>query len=272
MSTPTTLCIFGCLFFSQLTAAQPLQPALLPWWLRPSAQLRDAFSFTGNQALLANQRDIEAGSLLVNRYSIKNLYQSAGALAIPAGSGGAAISVVHLGYTGYSTTRAGIAYGKKLSRWAAIGLQFDYFMTSISGYGKAAAPGFEIGLVLHPSDKLLAGFQVANPFATRQAQRPAACYSTQMSFRASPVFSVAAALVKLENNPTDISVQMFYMPGRILFVNAGYSGLHDAFSLGLGLQWRQYALRVYTAMEQPAGFSSGLQLLFHPPVKEKEAE
>jgi hypothetical protein len=242
--------------------AQPVPAPSLPWWQQPLLQQPDAFSFTSNQALLAAQQDTKAGAAYINRYFIKGLYQFAGAVSFRAAGGGAGFSVMHLGYTGFANTQVGAAYGKKLSRWVDIGLQFNMHRMMLSGFGAHTLPGFEIGIVLHPTESLLASVQLRNRVTLRQNAKPAAFYCSQLGYSASSVFFVVAALVKEEDTPADTRIQLLYLPSPLLFTSVGYSSRRNAFSLGIGLQWQRYGLRIYSSFEQMTGMCSGLQFLF----------
>lgn len=268
----SSICYFGIAFFSAPRGfAQPVPAPSLPWWQQPALQRPEAFSFTGNQALLAVQEDTKAGVAYINRYFIKGLYQFAGALSFPAAGGGTGISVMHLGYTGYANTQIGAAYGKKLTRWADIGVQFNLHRTMLSGYGARTLPGFELGLLLHPADNLVAGVQLRNPVSLRQNAKPAALYCSQLGYNASPVFSVLASLVKEEDSPADTRIQLVYLPSSLLFTSVGYSSLRNAYSLAIGLQWQHYGLRIYSGFEQMTGLSSGLQFSFCSADLQKKA-
>lgn len=242
--------------------AQPIPAPALPWWQQPALQQPDAFSFTSNQAILAAQEDTKVGTSYINRYFIKGLYQFAGALSFPAAGGGAGISVMHLGYTGFASTQVGAAYGKRLSRWADIGVQFNLHRTMLSGYGAYSSPGFELGFLLHPADHLVAGVQVRNPVSIRPQSNPAAVYISQVGYSASRVFAVLLSLEKEESSPADTRVQLLYSPSPLLFTAVGYSSLRNACSLAVGIHWQHYGLRIYSAFEQMTGLSSGLQFSF----------
>ena len=57
--------------------------------------------------------------------------------------------------------RLGLAYGRKLGSKIDVGAQFNYNGIRIAEYGNAAALSFEIGVIMHLTDKLHTGIPVS---------------------------------------------------------------------------------------------------------------
>ena len=81
-----------------------------------------------------------------------SLYQLA--IAVPTKSGNFGIKAGYFGFSDYNESQMGLAYARKLGSKVDIGVQFNYNGIQISGYGNSSAINFEIGTVLHLTDKL----------------------------------------------------------------------------------------------------------------------
>ena len=128
-----------------------------------SNNFTDAFSFTNNQAALISQKETSAGIYSERRFSLQELSNYTAAIAIPTNAGGFGIQTNYFGFSDYNESQIGIAYAKKLGRFINIGVQFNYYSIHISEYGNANTTNFEIGFIIHPTEKITAGFHVYNP-------------------------------------------------------------------------------------------------------------
>lgn len=78
-------------------------------------------------------------------------------------SGNFGLKAGYYGFSDYNETQLGLAYGRKLGDKVDLGAQFNYNGIRIAGYGNDAAISFELGTILHLTDKLHAGIHVNNP-------------------------------------------------------------------------------------------------------------
>ncbi len=125
----------------------------------------DINSIYGNQAGLAFIKGMKINAGYENRYQVFELgalnfgiaknYKNAGTFGIV---------LKRFGFSHFNEFMAGVAYAKKLGNSFSASIQFDYFNTSISGYGNKSIISFEVGMMYKISDKLLMGTHITNPF------------------------------------------------------------------------------------------------------------
>ncbi|MGZ8542105.1 MAG: hypothetical protein ACXWV6_15750 [Chitinophagaceae bacterium] len=123
----------------------------------------DIFSFTANQASLAQLKNAGIGVYGERRFLLGELNNYTAAFGMPTRSGNFGLKAGYSGFSDYNETQLGLAYGRKLGNKIDIGAQFNYNGIRIAGYGSATAVSFEIGTILHLTEKLHAGIHVNNP-------------------------------------------------------------------------------------------------------------
>src|SRR6187402_3712006 len=107
----------------------------------------DVFSFTNNQASLAQMKNASAGVYGERRFMLTELSLYQLAIAVPTNSGNFGFKAGYFGFSNYNESQMGLAYARKLGSKVDIGAQFNYNGIRIAGYGNDAAVSFEIGTV-----------------------------------------------------------------------------------------------------------------------------
>ncbi|MEI9911791.1 MAG: hypothetical protein WDO71_20350 [Bacteroidota bacterium] len=123
----------------------------------------DVFSFTSNQASLAQLKNPAAGVYGERRFLQTELNNYTAVIAVPTHSGNFGLKAGYSGFSDYNETQLGLAYARKLGNKVDIGVQFNYNGIRIAGYGNASAISFEAGTVFHITDRLHTGFHINNP-------------------------------------------------------------------------------------------------------------
>jgi hypothetical protein len=94
----------------------------------------------------------------------------------------------YYGFSDYNESQIGLAYGRKLGSKVDVGVQFNYNAIRISSYGNSSAVNFEIGTVLHLTERLHAGVHVYNPaggkFGKNQQEKLASVYTAGVGYEA----------------------------------------------------------------------------------------
>ena len=106
----------------------------------------DVFSFTSNQASLAQLKNAAAGVYAERRFMLNELNVYNGVIALPTHSGNFGLKTGYSGFSDYNETQIGLAYARSLGSKMDIGTQFNYNSIQIAGYGGASAISFEAGL------------------------------------------------------------------------------------------------------------------------------
>ncbi|MCC6693836.1 MAG: hypothetical protein IT253_10605, partial [Chitinophagaceae bacterium] len=156
-----------CLILLQQSYAQSLRYSLSMPYVglgAYSTKQADVFSFTNNQAALAQAKTAGVGIFGERRFMLEETSIYGLALALPTKNlGNFGVMVNYSGFTNFNENKAGIAYARSLGKMVDIGVQFNYYGYRIPSYGNASAINFEAGALVHLTDKLNAGVHVYNP-------------------------------------------------------------------------------------------------------------
>lgn len=232
----------------------------------------DVFSFTNNQASLAQMKSAAAGVYAERRFLLEELGLYQLAVAVPTSSGIFGLQAGYYGSSDYNETQIGLAYGRKLGDKADIGVQFNYNGILISGYGSSSALTFEIGTVFHLTEKINAGIHAYNPvggeFGKDQQEKLPSVYTVGLGYDASEKFLVSAEIKKEENQPVNVHAGLQYRFIPELMVRGGIETNTSAVYFGAGLFFKSFRLDVSTSIHPQLGITPGLMLIYD--FKKKE--
>ena len=226
----------------------------------------DVFSFNNNQASLAQMKNAAAGVYGERRFMLDELSLYQLAIAIPTNSGNFGIKAGYFGFSEYNESQMGLAYARKLGTKIDVGVQFNYNGVQISGYGNAAAINFEIGTVIHLTDKLHAGMHIYNPvggkFGKNQEEELASVYAAGVGYEASDKFFVSAEIEKEENQQVNVNAGMQYKFLPQLMARAGIATNTSNVYAGVGLFLKTFRLDVVASYHPQLGVTPGIMLLY----------
>ena len=227
----------------------------------------DVFSFTSNQASLAQLKNISAGVYGERRFLLSELNNYTAVIGLPTASGNFGVQANYSGFSDYNETQLGLAYGRKLGNKVDIGVQFNYNGIRISGYGNASAISFELGTILHVTERMHAGIHVNNPvggkFGKDQLEKLSSVYSFGLGYDASEKFLISAEIEKEENQPVNVNAGMQYKFLPQLLARVGMSSATSTAWLGLGLTLKSFRLDITAGYHPQLGVTPGLLLLFN---------
>lgn len=227
----------------------------------------DVFSFTANQASLAQLKNASVGVYGERRFLLTELNNYTAVAALPTHSGNFGLKAGYSGFSDYNETQIGLAYGRKLGSKVDIGAQFNYNGIRINSYGNASAISFEMGTVLHVTDKLHAGVHVNNPvggkFGKDQQEKLSSVYTVGLGYDASEKFFISAEIEKEEDRPVNVNAGFQYKFIPQLLVRAGISSATSSAWLGVGLTIKSLRLDITTSYHPQLGITPGLLLLFN---------
>jgi len=230
------------------------------------------FSFTNNQASLASLRGVAIGVYGERRFMLaeNSLYAIAGVMCTSFGS--IAIQLNYAGFKNFNEANIGLAYGRSLGPKLDIGVQFNYYTYRIPFYGNASTVNFELGAIIHFTDKLHGGIHIYNPVAGKLGkpgdEKLAAAYKLGAGYDASESFYVSAELVKEEDKPVNVTGGIQYRLKKQFFVRAGFVSETSGGFAGAGLCWKGMRLDISVNYHPQLGFSPGLLLIAN--FKEKK--
>jgi hypothetical protein len=248
------------------TIHSPVQPQYVQFGAY-SKNFQDAFSFVSNQASLSSSKQACAGAYSEQRFLLKELNLSTIAVAVPLKSGGVGFQANYFGVSDYNESQVGIAYAKKLGSMVDIGVQFNYYMLRIAGYGSYNTVNFEIGTIFHPTEKLHLGLHAYNPvggkFGKNSSEKLASVYKAGFGYEASKQVFISAEIIKEENKPVNVNAGLQYVFAKQFFVRTGIATESGSPYAGAGLHWKNLRLDVAVSYHPQLGFSPGLMLVYY---------
>lgn len=257
-----------CLFVHFSAKAQTLQHPLLSPYTGLGAYSSghtDVFSFTNNQASLAGLKNFSAGLFGERRFMISELNNYVAVAGMPTTSGNFGLEATYAGFTDYNETKIGLAYARSMGKKVDIGAQFNYNGIRIAGYGDASTVSFELGTILHITDKLHAGVQLNNPiggkFGKEQEKLPSV-YSLGIGYEASEKFLLSAEVEKEEKQPINVNAGFQYRFIPQLQVRAGVSSAASIVWAGVGIRLNAVQIDVTSNYHPQLGVTPGLMLVF----------
>ncbi len=236
----------------------------------------DVFSFTTNQASLAQLKNGSAAVYGERKFFLGELNNYTAVIGLPTASGNFAFKANYSGSSDYNETQLGLAYGRKLGSKVDAGAQFNYQGIRIAGYGNASDISFELGTILHVTDRLHAGIHVNNPvggkFGKDQQEKLSSVYSFGFGYDASEKFLVSAEIEKEEDQPVNVNAGMQYKFLPQLLARLGMSTATSSAWLGIGLTIKSFRMDITTGYHPQLGVTPGLLLLFNfkPPSPKGE--
>lgn len=227
----------------------------------------DVFSFTANQAALAQLKNSSVGIYGGRRFLLSELNNFSAVIGLPTASGNFGVIANYSGFRDYNESQLGLAYGRKLGNKADIGAQFNFQSIRIAGYGRASVISFELGTMLHVTERLHAGIHVNNPvggkFGIEKLEKLSSVFSFGLGYDASEKFLVSAEIEKEEDQPVNVHAGMQYKFLPQLLARAGMSSATSATWLGIGFTMKTCRIDVTAGYHPQLGITPGLLFLFN---------
>ena len=261
--------LFTSIFLSQPAPAQAVRLPVGSVYTRATAysqQFSDAFSFAANQASLAGIQTFSAGVYSEHRFLLASLSQYSAAVVLPVNAGAFGFKADYFGQPAYNESALCLAYGRSLGNKAAVGMQFNYLATKVSGYGHAGLVNFSASGLLHLTPQLSAGIQAYNPAGTSWGkeglERLPAVYSFGIGYDASQQAFVGAEVEKVEDQAVAVNVGMHYRVAEKLVVRAGIHSATAAYYFGGGVRLNRIRVDATATLHPYLGLTPGLLLLY----------
>lgn len=230
-----------------------------------STRQTDPFAFTNNQAALAQVATGKVGVFGERRFMLAENTLYGLAAAIPSSLGNFGLQLNYAGFKNFNEQKLGLAYARKLGKFLDLGAQFNYYGYRVPQYGNASAVNFEIGAIMHFSDKLNGGIHVYNPVGgelrKETSEKLASAYKMGLGYDASENFYVSAEIIKEEDMPVNVIGGVQYQFKKQFFARVGFVSETGGGFAGLGVGWKNLRLDVSGSYHPQLGFSPGLMLI-----------
>lgn len=232
-----------------------------------SSKQIDPLSFTGNQGALAQAKSAGIGIFGERRFLLSETSVYTLGASLPSRLGNFGIQVNYAGFKNFSENKIGLAYGRKLGKLLDVGVQFNYYGYRIPAYGNASTINFEIGAILHLTDKINAGLHVYNPVGGKlgkaREEKLASAYKFGLGYDASDKFFISSEIVKEEDKAVNVIAGLQYQFAKQFFVKAGFISESTTAYAGAGIAWKNLRLDISSSYHPQLGFSPGLLLIMH---------
>lgn len=269
--------LFSFLLLTHLLAGQSVRVPLSGGYTGVGAysiRHTDIFSFTANQAALAQLQQAAVALYAEQRFMLKELNNITAAVGIKTNSGNIGMKANYYGNPDYNELQLGLAYGRKLGAKVDIGAQFNFNNIAISsGYGSAAAISVDIGTVWHISERLHTGLHVANPVEGKlgktKQEKLASVYTIGFGFDASEKLMCSAEIQKEENQPVNVNAGIQYKFVKQVLVRIGISSVTSSGWFGAGLFLKTFRVDFTASYHPQLGITPGILLLYQLKKKKK---
>jgi hypothetical protein len=262
--------VFISLFFYFKLQAQSLRHSISMPYINLGAYSTkqiDPFSFTSNQAALAQVKDAGVGVYGERRFLLAENSVYGLALAIPTTKGNFAVQVNYAGFANFNEQKAGLAYARSLGSKVDIGVQFNYYGYKIPAYANASTINFEAGAIVHVTEKINAGVHVYNPVASNIGktgdEKLASAYKFGVGYDATDNFYFSTEIVKEENQPVNVTGGVQYHFKKQFFARAGFRSDNNTGFAGIGFMVNNFRIDVASSFHPQLGISPGILLVYN---------
>jgi opacity protein-like surface antigen len=232
-----------------------------------SRQQSDPLSFTGNQAALAQSKNAGVGVFAERRFMLSETTAYTLGASLPTRLGNFGIQLNYAGFKNFNENKIGLAYARKLGKLVNLGVQFNYYSYRVPAYGNASAINFEIGAMLHLTDKLNAGIHVYNPVGGKLGknddEKIAASYKAGLGYDVSEKLFVSSEIIKEEDKAVNVIAGLQYQFAKQFFAKAGFISESATAYVGAGVGWKNLRLDISSSYHPQLGFSPGILLIMN---------
>lgn len=270
MNSLKTSCFFLLLFLNSMaTIGQTIRRPITIPFVGQSTYSRnqvDVFSFTKNQASLAQLKNTAAGIYAERKFLLEEMSLYQAVFVVPTSSGNFGLNIVYFGSSNNNETQIGIAYGRGVGKKINLGVQFNYNSINLLGYGKTSTINFEIGTIFHLTENFNIGLHVYNPmggrFSKNAAEQLASVYSFGLGYDVSDKFFVTAEMEKEESQSLHINAGFQYRFLKQLMVKGGVYTNNETIYFGCAIFLKSLRVDVGASHHPQLGITPGLQLIY----------
>lgn len=260
----TFFCLLPCVGFSQ-ALRQPVSAIYLGLGAY-STQHDDVFSYLNNQAALSQVKNVSAGVYAERRFLLNETSLYTAAIAIPTTNGNFGINLKYQGFKNFNENQIGLAYARSLGKKVDIGVQFNYYGYKVPSYNSASTVNFEIGAIIHLTNKLNMGMHVYNPVGgkfSKTNEKLTSAYKVGLGYDVSENFFVSTEIVKEEDFPVNVNTGIQYRFSKQFFARVGIASTTSTGYAGVGVSWNNFRLDVTGSYHPQLGLSPGLLLIMN---------
>ncbi len=235
---------------------------------RVSVALTGFWGIQNNQAGIALLDKYSVGINYESSFGIKELSTKSIAVIVPLNFGVLGLSYNHFGYSAYNEMKLGLVYSRSFSKYFRIGLQLDYFITSIGdNYGNKSNITFEIGIQSDITENITLGAYAFNPIMVKLAdynqEKLASVFRFGAAYKMDTRLIISIEAEKSSNiNPVLLRLGVEYNLKSRFFFRGGIASRYEIFTLGFGVKFKYFSLYLAATMHESLGFSPQSSVIF----------
>ena len=230
-----------------------------------SLQHTDAFSFTSNQAALAQMKNMALGVYGERRFMLDATNMYSAVFVLPTEEVNFGFQADYFGYKNYNESQLGVAYARSLGSKLDLGIKFNYYSFRIPSYTTSSAMTFEIGAIAHLTSQLHVGVHFYNPVGGKLSktdnEKLGSIYKFGIGYEASENFMISAEIVKQEDLPVNVNAGVEYNFAKQFFARMGIVSENESPYAGAGISWANLRLDVSASYHPQLGLSPGIMLI-----------
>lgn len=225
----------------------------------------DVFSFTQNQAALAQIKEGGVGVYGERRFLLAATSFYSSVVVLPTAQGNFGVQADYFGFKDYNESQIGLAYARSVGSNLDVGIKFNYYGFRIPSYVSSSTVNFEIGAIAHLTEKLNVGLHFYNPIGGKLSktdnEKLSSIYKFGIGYEASEKFFISTEIIKEEDQPINVDAGFQYNFEKQFFVRAGTSTGTTNSYVGAGISWNNMRLDVTGSYHPQLGFTPGLMLI-----------
>jgi hypothetical protein len=229
----------------------------------------DLWSVNNNQAGLAfYEAQIGAGFHYENRFMIKEMGISSGALTFKTSAGTLGLGLTSFGFSNFNTKKITLAFGKKFGNKLAGGVGLNYInIFQGNSYGSTGILTFDLGLLAKANDNFFIGFHVFNPIRAEigdyYGEKIPVVINLGFQYKLDENLKFMADIMNDEMNQIKVAGMAEYKIIDMIYVRVGLITQNPLmFSFGAGMHLGDLHLDFSSSMHQILGYSPGFTLSY----------
>ncbi|NHB68382.1 PorV/PorQ family protein [Perlabentimonas gracilis] len=230
-----------------------------------TAAIIDGWSLFHNQAGVAYLENPWVGVHHENRFISPDLNFSALGAMLPVRVGTLGLSIKRLGFSQFSQTKLGLAYGMKLAPTLSAGVQLNAHHIFVAGeYGSTMVLSAEGGLIYSPNDNLNVGFHVVNPTRSKllDDQRIPTLLNLGLSYQIGDMVMVTSGVEKNLDADFSFKAGVEFEPINSLYFRMGMASNPSLLTFGVGYQISSIQIDLAFSRHEILGYTPHFSLSY----------
>ncbi|MCS6990725.1 MAG: hypothetical protein NZL95_02565 [Chitinophagales bacterium] len=182
------------------------------------------------------------------------------------------VSTTYTGYDAFNQKKVALAYSRRITTAVSLGIQLDYFHTSVQEYGSSGTLTGEVGLLVAFSSQLHLGATLFNPYPVGWGfggQKVPTIMRIGLGYQPASIVQLATEVEKDIDQPARIRLGVEYQAAPVLWLRAGLFTNPATACAGAGLRTGPLRLDFAVQYHQLLGPGPSATLVYAFAQKEK---